>query len=55
MKLARALKLLVPDVWLLLVPEAANVVQRYDRVDEAGNIVMLHQFDSRQLLDHGSG
>lgn len=45
MKLARALKLPVPDVWLLRVPEAAYVVQRYDRVEIAGNIVALHQFD----------
>ena len=55
MKLARALKLPVPDVWLLRVPEAAYVVQRYDRVDVAGNIVALHQFDGCQLLGHGSG
>ena len=33
MQLARALKLPVPDVWLLRVPEAAYVVQRYDRVN----------------------
>lgn len=55
MKLARALKLPVPDVWLLRVPEAAYVVQRYDRAEVAGNIVGLHQFDGCQLLGHGSG
>ncbi|MES2949795.1 MAG: HipA domain-containing protein [Pseudomonadota bacterium] len=55
MKLARALKLPVPDVWLLRVPEAAYVVQRYDRAELAGNIVALHQFDGCQLLGHGSG
>ncbi len=55
MKLARALKLPVPDVWLLRVPEAAYVVQRYDRLDVAGNIIALHQFDGCQLLGHGSG
>jgi len=55
MQLARALKLPVPDVWLLRVPEAAYVVQRYDRVDVAGNIVGLHQFDGCQLLGHGAG
>jgi serine/threonine-protein kinase HipA len=55
MKLARALKLPVPDVWLLRVPEAAYVVQRYDRVEIAGNTVALHQFDGCQLLGHGSG
>lgn len=55
MTLARALKLPVPRVWLLRVPEAAYVVERYDRVDVAGNIVGLHQFDGCQLLGHGSG
>jgi serine/threonine-protein kinase HipA len=55
MKLARALKLPVPDVWLLRVPEAAYVVQRYDRVNVAGHIVGLHQIDGCQLLGNGSG
>lgn len=55
MTLARALKLPVPRVWLLRVPEAAYVVERYDRVEVAGNIVGLHQFDGCQLLGHGSG
>lgn len=55
MKLARALKLPVPDVWLLRVPDAAHVVARYDRVPVAGKVVGLHQFDGCQLLGHGSG
>ena len=55
MMLARAIKLPVPDVWLLRVPEAAYVVQRYDRALVAGNIVRLHQFDGCQMLGHGSG
>jgi serine/threonine-protein kinase HipA len=55
MQLARALKLPVPDVWLLRVPEAAYVVQRYDRINVAGNIVGLHQIDGCQLLGHGAG
>lgn len=55
MQLARALKLPVPEVWLLRVPEAAYVVQRYDRINVAGNIVGLHQIDGCQLLGHGSG
>ncbi|MBH2010002.1 MAG: HipA domain-containing protein, partial [Xanthomonadaceae bacterium] len=55
MKLAQALKLPVPKVWLLRVPEAAYVVERYDRVLTAGNIVGLHQFDGCQLLGHGPG
>ncbi len=53
MTLARALKLPVPPVWLLRVPEAAYVVERYDRTSVAGNIVALHQFDGCQLLGHG--
>lgn len=55
MKLARALKLPVPDVWLLRVPDAAYVVARYDRVPVAGKVVGLHQFDGCQLLGHGNG
>lgn len=55
MQLACTLKLPVPDVWLLRVPEAAYIVQRYDRLNVAGNIVGLHQFDGCQLLGHGAG
>jgi len=55
MKLARALKLPVPDVWLLRVPEPVYVVARYDRLITAGNIVGLHQIDGCQLLGHGPG
>ena len=55
MTLARALKLPVPDAWLLRVPEAAYVVERYDRVVVSGNIVGLHQMDGCQLLGHGAG
>ena len=55
MLLAKALKLPVPKVWLLRVPEAAYVVERYDRVMTAGNIVGLHQIDGCQLLGHGPG
>ena len=54
MRLARMLKLPVPDVWLLRVPEAVYVVQRYDRVLVAGNILGLHQIDGCQLLNVGS-
>jgi serine/threonine-protein kinase HipA len=49
------LKLSVPDVWLLRVPDASYVVQRYDRESIAGNIVGLHQIDGCQLLGHGPG
>lgn len=55
MKLARALKLPVPDVWLLRLPQAAYVVQRYDRARVAGAVVALHQIDGCQLLGHGAG
>ncbi|MBC7918810.1 MAG: HipA domain-containing protein [Rhodoferax sp.] len=55
MKLARALKLPVPDVWLVRVPEPSYVVERYDRLMAAGNIVGLHQIDGCQLLGHGPG
>ena len=55
MQLARALKLPVPKVWLLRVPEAAYVIERYDReVPAHGDIVSLHQIDGCQLLGHGS-
>ena len=56
MELARALKLPVPKIWLLRVPEAAYVIERYDReVPAHGDIVSLHQIDGCQLLGHGSG
>lgn len=54
MTLARAVKLPVPKVWLLRVPEAVYVVERYDRVMVAGNILGLHQIDGCQLLQVGS-
>lgn len=55
MKLAKALKLPVPRVWLLRVPEAVYVVERYDRrLAPSGDIVSLHQIDGCQLLGHGS-
>ena len=55
MLLAKSLKLPVPKVWLLRAPQAAYVVERYDRVMTAGNIVGLHQIDGCQLLGHGPG
>jgi serine/threonine-protein kinase HipA len=55
MQLARALRLPVPATWLLRVPEAVYVVERYDRSVVAGNIVGLHQIDGCQLLGHGAG
>lgn len=55
MKLAKELKLPVPDVWLLRVPDPVYVVKRYDRKIVDGNIVSLHQIDGCQLLGHGAG
>jgi serine/threonine-protein kinase HipA len=55
MKLARALKLPVPDVWLVRAPEAAFIVQRYDRVEVDGNIICKHQIDGCQILGQGPG
>ncbi|WP_227001386.1 HipA domain-containing protein [Pulveribacter suum] len=55
MRLAHALKLPVPPVWLLRVLEAAYVVRRYDRALVAGDIVALHQIDGCQLLGQGAG
>jgi serine/threonine-protein kinase HipA len=55
MKLARAMKLPVPDVWLVRVPEAAFVVQRYDRAEVDGNIICKHQIDGCQILGQGPG
>lgn len=55
MQLASALKLPVPKTWLLRVPEAAYVVERYDRTTAAGHVVGQHQIDGCQLLGHGAG
>jgi serine/threonine-protein kinase HipA len=55
MKLASAMKLPVPQVWLLRVPEAVLVVQRYDRSLTPSGVQSLHQIDGCQLLGHGSG
>jgi serine/threonine-protein kinase HipA len=37
------------------VPEAAFIVQRYDRVEVDGNIICKHQIDSCQILGQGPG
>jgi serine/threonine-protein kinase HipA len=55
MKLAKALRLPVNDVWFLRLPDPVYLVERYDRINLAGNVVGLHQFDGCQLLGHGSG
>ncbi len=56
MRLAQELKLPVPPVYLLHVPETVFVVQRYDRWPlAAGEIACLHQLDMCQVLNVGSG
>lgn len=54
MKLAAAMQLNVPPVYLLKVPETVFVVQRYDRKVVDGRVVCLHQMDGCQLLGLGS-
>lgn len=55
MKLAKALGLMVPKVWLIRVPEPAYLIERYDRKIVAGNIVPLHQIDGCQFLGQSGG
>lgn len=55
MTLARSMKLPVPKVWLLRVPEPVYVVARYDRQAVHGRVMGIHQVDGCQLLGHGSG
>lgn len=50
MKLAEAIKLPVPPVSLMQVPQTVYLVQRYDRIVAADGIVCLHQVDACQLL-----
>ena len=54
MKLAAAVKLPVPPVSLIKVPESLYIVQRYDRVLVNDNIVCLHQVDACQILGLGA-
>ena len=54
MKLADALKLNVPEVSFDQVPESLFIVRRYDRRQEQGKVVCLHQVDLCQLLDVGA-
>ncbi len=55
MKLAKALGLLVPDVFLIRVPEPVYIIERYDREIVSGNIVPLHQIDGCQFLGQSGG
>jgi len=54
MKLAREMRLTVPHVDLIQVPETLYVVERYDRAVVKGEIVCLHQIDACQLLGVGA-
>jgi serine/threonine-protein kinase HipA len=55
MKLAKLLGMVVPDVWLLRVPEPVYLIERYDRKVVSGNIVPLHQIDGCQFLGQSGG
>lgn len=50
MKLAQRLKLDVPEVYLLRLPEPVLIIARYDRITVGDRVVRLHQIDFCQLL-----
>ncbi len=54
MRLAKALKLPIPEVHFLQVPESLFLVDRYDRRWEGDQVACLHQVDLCQVLDVGS-
>lgn len=54
MRLAAAIKLPVPAVHLIQVPETVYIVQRYDRILSGHTVKCLHQIDGCQLLGLGS-
>lgn len=53
MRLAAAIKLPVPPVHLVQVPETVYIVQRYDRIVLGDAVKCLHQVDGCQLLGLG--
>jgi serine/threonine-protein kinase HipA len=53
MRLAAAIKLPVPPVHLIQVPETVYIVQRYDRILSGDSVKCLHQMDGCQLLGLG--
>lgn len=53
MRLAADIKLPVPPVHLIQVPETVYIVQRYDRIVLGDGIQCLHQVDGCQLLGLG--
>jgi serine/threonine-protein kinase HipA len=53
MRLAATIKLPVPPVHLIQVPETVYIVQRYDRIVLGDTVRCLHQVDGCQLLGLG--
>lgn len=53
MRLAAAIKLPVPPVHLIQVPETVYIVQRYDRIVSGDTVKCLHQVDGCQLMGLG--
>lgn len=53
MRLAATVKVPVPPVHLIQVPETVYLVQRYDRILSGGNLQCLHQVDGCQLVGLG--
>lgn len=51
MRLAKRLKLPVPEVHLLRLPEPALVIERYDRSLADGRVARQHQIDFCQLMN----
>ncbi len=50
MRLARLVGLDVPDVFLTYVPEPVYLIERFDRLEEGGELVRRHSIDACQLL-----
>ncbi|GGO76763.1 hypothetical protein GCM10011348_04740 [Marinobacterium nitratireducens] len=50
MQLAKGLGLLVPDTWVLHVPEPVYLVERFDRQSDNGVLYRRHVLDGCQLL-----
>lgn len=53
MRLAATIKLPVPPVHLIQVPETVYIVQRFDRIVSGDTVKCLHQVDGCQLLGLG--
>jgi len=51
MKMAKRLKLPVPEVYLERLPEPVLIVERYDRHREDGRVLCSHQVDFCQLMN----